>query len=153
MTMATNMGCTLRPAYAFADAPIVSTLSTKSLRRKAQVSRVFAQPKIVATLSRQLNRISVDRSLRAIMDVDLSELYGARTKRLNAQRKRHRSHFPSNFLFQLTVDVKAEVVANCDYLQNLTNPSAPGKRTIGFLTHEDKKPPKASRLTKVRKAP
>ena len=29
----------------------------------------------------------------------------------------------------------------------------PTKRPIGFLTHEDKKTPKASRLTKGRKAP
>ena len=46
-------------------------------------------------------------------------LYGVQTKRLNEQLKRNRHRFPSDFLFQLTADEKAEVVANCDHLQNL----------------------------------
>ena len=73
---------------------------------------------------------------------------------------RHR--FPTVFLFQLTADEKTEVVANCDHLQNLKFfkalplrlPSTePPKRPIGFLTHEEKKTPKASTLTQGRKAP
>jgi hypothetical protein len=44
-------------------------------------------------------------------------------------------------------------VANCDHLQNLTAPPEPGRLPIGFLTHEDKNTPKASRLTKGRKVP
>ena len=75
---------------------------------------------------------------------------------------RNRDRFPSDFLFQLTADEKTEVVANCDHLQNLKFSKAlplrlpstePPKRPIGFLTHEDKKTPKASTLTKGRKAP
>lgn len=89
-------------------------------------------------------------------------LYGVQTKRLAEQVKRNRDSFPSDFLFQLTADEKTEVVANCDYLQNLKFSKAlplrlpstePPKRPIGFLTHEDKKTPKASMLTKGRKAP
>ena len=99
------------------------------------------------------SRIQVIRGLRVMLDVDLATLYGVQTKRLNEQVKRNRDRFPSDFLFQLTADEKAEVVANCDHLQNLTTPPVPTKRPIGFLTHEDKKTPKASRLTKGRKAP
>ena len=40
-----------------------------------------------------------------------------------------------------------------DAVRELTTPPEPPKRPIGFLTHEDKKTPKASRLTKGRKAP
>lgn len=161
------------------------------------------------------SRIQVIRGLRVMLDVDLAALYGVQTKRLNEQVNRNRDRFPSDFLFQLTQDEKAEVVANCDHLQNLkfskslpfaftehgaiqaanadiakrlaalemkteslemshdtfsrntrlqlrqlldavrelTAPLEPPKRPIGFLTHEDKKTPKASRLTKERKAP
>lgn len=61
-----------------------------------------------------------------------------------------------------TADEKTEVVANCDYLQNLKFSKAlplrllrtePPKQPIGLLTHEDKKTPKATTLTKGRKAP
>ena len=65
------------------------------------------------------NRIQVIRGLRVMLDVDLATLYGVQTKRLNEQVKRNRDRFPSDFLFQLTLDEKAEVVANCDHLQNL----------------------------------
>ena len=65
------------------------------------------------------SRIQVIRGLRVMLDVDLATLYGVQTKRLNEQVKRNRDRFPSDFLFQLTLDEKAEVVANCDHLQNL----------------------------------
>ena len=108
------------------------------------------------------SRIHVIRGLRVMLDVDLAALYGVQTKRLNEQVKRNRDRFPSDFLFQLTAEEKTEVVANCDHLQNLQffkalpsrlSSAEPPKRPIGFLTHEDKKTPKASALTKGRKAP
>ena len=40
-----------------------------------------------------------------------------------------------------------------DAVRDLTAPPEPPKRPIGFLTHEEKKTPKASTLTKGRKAP
>lgn len=104
-------------------------------------------------LPRIESRIQVIRGLRVMLDVDLAALYGVPTKRLNEQVKRNRDRFPGDFLFQLTQDEKAEVVANCDHLQNLTDPPKPGRRPVGFLTHEDTKTPKASRLTKGEKAP
>ena len=41
------------------------------------------------------------------------------TKRLNEQVKRNKDRFPNDFMFQLSPDEKAEVVANCDHLENL----------------------------------
>ena len=56
-------------------------------------------------------RIQSIRGLRVIVDVDLAVLYGVETKRLNEQVKRNRQRFPSDFLFQLTLQEKAEVGA------------------------------------------
>jgi hypothetical protein len=55
------------------------------------------------------------RGQRVVLDADLARLYGANTKRLNEQVKRNRGRFPDDFMFQLTPDEKAEVVANCDH--------------------------------------
>ncbi len=53
------------------------------------------------------------------MDADLAEAYGVPTRRLNEQVKRNRNRFPEDFMFQLTSDEKAEVIANCDHLSKL----------------------------------
>ena len=50
---------------------------------------------------------------------DLADIYGVSTKRLNEQMKRNRDRFPEDFIFQLTMEEKAEVVANCDHLKKL----------------------------------
>jgi len=51
-----------------------------------------------------------------ILPADLAEFYGVPTKRLNEQVKRNRDRFPDDFMFQLSVEEKFEVVANCDHL-------------------------------------
>ena len=53
------------------------------------------------------------------MDADLARLYGVTTKRPNEQVKRNRDRFPADFMFQLSAEERAEVVANCDHLSNL----------------------------------
>ena len=63
--------------------------------------------------------ILVVRGQRVILDMDLADLYGVTTKRLNEQVKRNRNRFPEDFIFQLTSKEKAEVVAICDYLKTL----------------------------------
>ena len=63
--------------------------------------------------------IIILRGQRVMIDADLAALYGVETKRLNEQVKRNRDRFPEDFMFQLTADEKAEVVANCDHLANL----------------------------------
>ena len=127
------------------------------------------------------SRIQVIRGRRVMIDVALAELYGVQTKRLNEQVKCKRERFPTDFLFQLTLDEKAEVVANCDHLQKLktesletshdtfssntrlqlrqlldavrelTTPPEPRKRPIGFVTQEDKAAPRTSRATEGKK--
>ena len=66
-----------------------------------------------------INKILLLRGQRVMIDRDLAELYGVTTKRLNEAVKRNRSRFPEDFMFQLTADEKAEVVANCDHLSAL----------------------------------
>jgi len=56
---------------------------------------------------------------RVILDADLAMLYGVTTKRLNEQVKRNRDRFPDDFMFQLNVKEKTEVVAFCDHLAKL----------------------------------
>jgi hypothetical protein len=59
------------------------------------------------------------RGQKVILDADLAKLYGVTTKRLNQQVNRNRGRFPVDFMFQLTEEEKAEVVANCDHLSKL----------------------------------
>jgi hypothetical protein len=44
------------------------------------------------------------RGQKVILDSDLARIYGVPTKRLNEQVKRNARRFPSDFLFQLTVE-------------------------------------------------
>jgi len=75
-----------------------------------------AAPLPVAAIQRRILRL---RGERAILDVDLSAVYGVSTRRLNEQVKRNRSRFPTDFAFQLTPSEKREVVAICDHLPRL----------------------------------
>jgi hypothetical protein len=77
------------------------------------------RPYPVLTLERVERTILVIRGQKVILDADLSKLYGVTTKRLNQQVNRNRSRFPDDFMFQLTSEEKAEVVANCDHLSKL----------------------------------
>lgn len=63
--------------------------------------------------------IFVIRGEKVILDADLALIYGVSTKRLNEQVKRNRTRFPDDFMFRLTSEEKAEVVANCDHLRGL----------------------------------
>ena len=64
-------------------------------------------------------RILIVRAERVILDADLAAFYGVSTKRLNEQVHRNRGRFPEDFLFRLTPEEKAEVVAKCDHLRKL----------------------------------
>lgn len=66
------------------------------------------------------------RGQKVMLDIDLAEMYGVKTKRLNEQVKRNLNRFPSDFMFQLSDDEKQEVVAYCDHLTRLKfSPSNP----------------------------
>ncbi len=58
-----------------------------------------------------------------MVDRDLAELYGVKTKRLNEQVKRNLKRFPEDFRFQLTNEEKKELVANCDRFNILKHSS------------------------------
>ena len=65
-----------------------------------------------------------------MLDSDLAELYEVEVKRLNEAVKRNIQRFPEDFMFRLTKDEFAEVVAKCDHLQNLKyRPSMPNAFT------------------------
>lgn len=64
-------------------------------------------------------RILMIRGEKVIIDADLAESYGVPTKRLNEQVRRNKDRFPEDFMFQLNVDEKSEVVAKCDHLEKL----------------------------------
>ena len=74
--------------------------------------------------------ILVIRGHKVLLDADLADLYGVTTKRLNEQVKRNPERFPADFLFPLTAEEKAQVVANCDHLQRLKfSPALPNAFT------------------------
>lgn len=70
-------------------------------------------------MERVENMILLIRGQKVMLDADLAELYGVPTKRLNEQVKRNAERFPDDFMFILTAEEKAEVVAKCDHLKRL----------------------------------
>ena len=74
--------------------------------------------------------ILVIRGHKVLLDADLAELYGVPTKRLNELVKRNSERFPADFLFALTAEEKAQVVAHCDHLARLKfSPTLPNAFT------------------------
>ncbi len=74
--------------------------------------------------------IFVIRGKKVMLDADLAALYGVTTKRLNEQVKRNLDRFPVEFMFRLTAQEKAEVVAKRDHLQRLKfSPTLPNAFT------------------------
>ena len=65
------------------------------------------------------SRIMSIRGNQIMIDRDLAELYGVKTKRLNEAVKRNIERFPERFRFQLTKEEMAELVANCDRFNSL----------------------------------
>ena len=66
-----------------------------------------------------MSKIIIVRNQRVMVDSDMAELYGVSTKRLNEAVKRNSTRFPIDFMFQLTVHEKDDLVANCDHLKKL----------------------------------
>jgi hypothetical protein len=77
-------------------------------------------------------RIYLIRGNKVMIDVDLAELYGVPTKRLNERVRRNSKRFPEDFMFQLT---KAEA-------ENLRSQFATskagrgGRRTLPYVFTE-----------------
>jgi hypothetical protein len=54
-----------------------------------------------------------------MIDANLAVLYETETKALKQQVRRNIDRFPKDFMFQLTIEEKAQLVTNCDRLSNL----------------------------------
>jgi hypothetical protein len=67
----------------------------------------------VVTIGRIQQRILLMRGEKVIIDADLAQFYGVPTSRLNEQVRRNKERFPADFMFQLTQEEKAEVIAKC----------------------------------------
>ena len=83
----------------------------------------------VSIMDAKINRgILFVRGQKVMLDADLADMYGVKTKRLNEQVKRNIHRFPADFMFQLSDEEKQEVVAKCDHLTRIrfsaTNPYA-----------------------------
>jgi len=93
--------------------------------------------KLLIPSERIVNAILFIRGQKVMLDRDLATLYGVQTRRLNEQVKRNIDRFPSDFMFQLTIEEKAEVIANCDHLKSLkfsrTNPHAFTEHGVAML--------------------
>ena len=59
------------------------------------------------------------RGEQVLIDQDIARIYGVTTSRLNQQAKRNIARFPESFRFQLTMEERDEVIANCDNLRSL----------------------------------
>lgn len=79
----------------------------------------MAESKSIIRVGTIQQRILLIRGEKVIVDADLADAYSVSTRRLNEQVKRNKARFPSDFMFQLTSEEKAEVVANCDHLSKL----------------------------------
>ena len=79
----------------------------------------------IGQIGRVESRILLIRGEKVIIDADLAEFYRVSTKRLNEQMKRNKGRFPEDFVFQLSKDEKAAVIAACPHLRKL-------KRTRSF---------------------
>ncbi len=64
-------------------------------------------------------KILIIRGHKVMIDTDLAELYGVKTKALNQAIKRNAARFPEDFMFRLSSEEKQEVVTKCDHLNKL----------------------------------
>lgn len=74
---------------------------------------------LASTIQALPDKILEIRGQRVLLDADLAELFGVPTKRFNEQVRRNFERFPADFMFTLTEQEKAEVVANCGHLAKL----------------------------------
>jgi len=72
-------------------------------------------------------KILTIRNTRVMIDSDLAELYGVKTKVLNQAVKRNGDRFPATFMFQLTAGETKELVTSCDRFEKLKHSSVPPK--------------------------
>jgi hypothetical protein len=95
-------------------------------------------------------RIITLRGEQVMLDRDLADMYGVTTKRLNEQVKRNVERFPKDFMFQLDLREKDQLVAKCDWLESMkhspSNPYAFTEQGI-YMLASILKSPKRSKST------
>ena len=73
-----------------------------------------------------------------MIDADLASLYESETKKLKQQVRRNQDRFPDDFMFELTLDEKEQLVTNCDRFNNLkhssVNPMAFTEQGVAMLS-------------------
>ena len=62
------------------------------------------------------NKIFGIRGCKVLLDFDLAEMYGVKTKVLKQAVKRNLKRFPTDFMFELSDNEWNELVTNCDQL-------------------------------------
>ncbi len=70
-------------------------------------------------------RIFLIRNQKVMIDRDLAELYGVETKHLNRQVKRNIQRFPEEFMFQLTIKERNQLVTICHRFKTMKHSSSP----------------------------
>ena len=70
------------------------------------------------------NKIFLICGQKVMIDRDLAELYGVKTKGLNQAVKRNHERFPESFMFQLSEQEKDQLVTICDRFKALKHSSS-----------------------------
>ena len=65
------------------------------------------------------NKMITLRNQQVILDSDVAELYGVKTKEINQAVKNNPRKFPEGYIWELSENEKSEVVKNFDHLQRL----------------------------------
>ena len=83
------------------------------------------------------DRIFCIRGVNVMIDSDLAEIYGVKTKVLNQAVKRNIERFPERYRFQLSDNELDKLVTNCDRFNKLkhstSNPYAFTERGVSML--------------------
>ena len=69
-------------------------------------------------------RIFLIRKQKVMGDRDLAELYGVETKHLNRQVKRNIQRFPDEFMLQLTIEERNQLVTICHRFKTMKHSSS-----------------------------
>jgi len=69
------------------------------------------------------SKIFLIRGQKVMIDKDLAELYGVKTKVLNQAVRRNIERFPQDFMFQLSEEEKNKLVTDCDRFKRLKHSS------------------------------
>ena len=64
------------------------------------------------------------RGVRVMIDTDIASLYETETRKLKQQVRRNMNRFPDDFMFELTVDEKEQLLERAPHLSMLKHSSS-----------------------------